>query len=132
MAGDAAWLAQVEEATLEPDLPIVDPHHHLWDHPGSRYLLDELLQDTGSGHNVVATVFMECAAMEPLRLTLKERPFLAGEAPAYADYCAFGGFMWARMTVGGVLEPGDPVEDWRQRMLDLFGGFARKAEGAED
>ena len=58
-----AWLAQVEEEILEPDLPICDPHHHLWDHPGSRYLLDELLADTGSGHNVVSTVFMECMAM---------------------------------------------------------------------
>ena len=58
-----AWLAQVEEEILEPDLPICDPHHHLWDHPESRYLLDELLADTGSGHNVVSTVFMECMAM---------------------------------------------------------------------
>ncbi len=57
------WLAQVREETLEPDLPICDPHHHLWDHPESRYLLDELLADTGSGHNVVSTVFMECMAM---------------------------------------------------------------------
>ena len=57
------WLAQVQEEILEPDLPICDPHHHLWDHPGSRYLLDELLADTGSGHNVVSTVFMECMAM---------------------------------------------------------------------
>jgi predicted TIM-barrel fold metal-dependent hydrolase len=69
------------EAILEPDLPIVDPHHHLWDrrnyatpqapeHPfmtaiadARRYLLDELLADTGSGHNVIATVFVECGAM---------------------------------------------------------------------
>jgi L-fuconolactonase len=68
------------ETILEPDLPIVDPHHHLWDrrnyatpaapeHPfmtaiadARRYLLDELLADTGSGHNVVATVFVECGA----------------------------------------------------------------------
>ena len=57
------WLAQVQEEILEPDLPICDPHHHLWDHPGNRYLLDELLADTGSGHNVVSTVFMECMAM---------------------------------------------------------------------
>ena len=57
------WLAQVREEILEPDLPICDPHHHLWDHPDSRYLLDELLADTGSGHNVVTTVFMECMAM---------------------------------------------------------------------
>jgi predicted TIM-barrel fold metal-dependent hydrolase len=68
------------EAILDPDLPIVDPHHHLWDrrnyatpqapeHPfmtaiadARRYLLDELTADTGSGHNVVATVFVECGA----------------------------------------------------------------------
>ena len=59
----AAWLAQVNESVIEPDLPICDPHHHLWDHPNSRYLLDELLLDTGSGHNVVSTVFVECASM---------------------------------------------------------------------
>lgn len=57
------WLAQVDEAALEPDRPIVDPHHHLWDRDGSRYLLDELLGDTGSGHHVVATVFVECGSM---------------------------------------------------------------------
>ena len=58
-----AWLNQVVEETLEPDLPVCDPHHHLWDHPGSRYLLDELLADVRSGHNVVTTVFVECASM---------------------------------------------------------------------
>jgi predicted TIM-barrel fold metal-dependent hydrolase len=69
------------EQILEPELPIVDPHHHLWDRrsyqapneaeehpfmtairPARRYLLDELLADTGSGHNVIATVFVECGA----------------------------------------------------------------------
>jgi predicted TIM-barrel fold metal-dependent hydrolase len=51
------------EAVLEPALPICDPHHHLWDHPGRRYLLDELLADTGSGHAVHSTVFVECMSM---------------------------------------------------------------------
>jgi predicted TIM-barrel fold metal-dependent hydrolase len=51
------------EEILEPARPIVDPHHHLWDHPRHRYLIDELLADTGSGHNVVATVFVECLSM---------------------------------------------------------------------
>ncbi len=58
-----AWLAQTTEPVLEPALPIIDPHHHLWDHPGSRYMLDEILRDTGSGHRVLATVFVECASM---------------------------------------------------------------------
>src|SRR5215469_1392268 len=72
------------EAILEPELPIVDPHHHLWVRPGAaaaagddpsvhpftrvvarrpRYLLDELLADLNSGHNVRATVFVQCGAM---------------------------------------------------------------------
>jgi hypothetical protein len=48
---------------LEPTLEIVDPHHHLWDRAGHRYLLDELLADTGSGHNITQSVFVECGSM---------------------------------------------------------------------
>jgi L-fuconolactonase len=57
------WLDRRKEAILEPELAIVDPHHHLWDKPEGRYLLDELLADTGSGHNIVATVFVQARAM---------------------------------------------------------------------
>ncbi|HYG25857.1 MAG TPA: hypothetical protein VD906_03030, partial [Caulobacteraceae bacterium] len=60
------WLAQVREAPLEPDLPIVDAHHHLWKLPHDTYLLDEFLADADpgrGGHNVVASVFAECGAM---------------------------------------------------------------------
>lgn len=62
-----AWLSQVKETALEPDIPICDPHHHLWEgRKGgvqSRYLLDEILADTNAGHNIVSTVFIECGAM---------------------------------------------------------------------
>jgi predicted TIM-barrel fold metal-dependent hydrolase len=57
------WLAKRKEPILEPDLPILDPHHHLWDRAGWRYLLDDLLADTNSGHNVLATVFVQARAM---------------------------------------------------------------------
>jgi len=58
-----AWLAShASEDIIDPTLPIVDPHHHLWNRGGHRYLLEELLADTGSGHNVVATVFVDCVA----------------------------------------------------------------------
>jgi predicted TIM-barrel fold metal-dependent hydrolase len=67
MATNDDWLALTVEETLEPDLPICDPHHHLWDfrhdRVAPRYLLDEILKDLGSGHNVVSTVFIECGAM---------------------------------------------------------------------
>ncbi len=58
-----AWLAQIVEEPLDPEMPICDPHHHLWDYPGSRYLLDELLEDINTGHHLVSTVFVECNAM---------------------------------------------------------------------
>ncbi len=58
----ADWLARVEEPILEPELEIVDPHHHLWDRPGWRYLIDEILADTSTGHNIAATVFVQCKA----------------------------------------------------------------------
>ncbi len=62
MAARDDWLALVDEPILDPSREIVDPHHHLWDRGGSTYLLDELWADTGSGHNVVETLFVECRA----------------------------------------------------------------------
>ena len=61
--GDPAWWAQRKEEILEPPLEIVDPHHHLWDRTGHRYLLDQLLADTASGHNITQSVFVECGSM---------------------------------------------------------------------
>ena len=60
-----AWLAKrPSEAALEPDLPIIDSHHHFLDTPQRGHcLLPELLADIGGGHNIVATVFLECRAM---------------------------------------------------------------------
>ena len=57
------WLRRTVEDPIDPDLPICDPHHHLWDRNGDQYLLDDLLQDITGGHNVVQTVFVECQAM---------------------------------------------------------------------
>lgn len=54
------WLKKRQEPVLEPDLPIVDPHHHLLDKPHKRYLLDEFLEDAESGHRLVASLFVEC------------------------------------------------------------------------
>jgi glutathione S-transferase len=64
--------------------------------------------------------------LHPLRMTLRAQPFLGGTTPLYADCIVFGGFQWARcVSPFTVLEADDPVEAWRQRMLDLHGGLAR-------
>jgi L-fuconolactonase len=78
------------EAILEPDLAICDPHHHLWDFQGSRYLLPELLADLESGHNIESTVFVECgsfyraAGPEPMKY-VGETEFVGGQAAMAAS-----------------------------------------------
>ncbi|MFE0758361.1 glutathione S-transferase family protein [Inquilinus sp. NPDC058860] len=67
-------------------------------------------------------------ALTPLRRALAQDPFLSGAQPAYADYCVFGMFMWARCTSPvELLQPDDPVFAWRDRLLDAFDGMARAA-----
>jgi glutathione S-transferase len=68
------------------------------------------------------------ASLDPLRRTVEGQPFVAGEAPGYADYIVFGAFQWARaISDFEVLAADDPVRAWRGRVLDLHGGVARRA-----
>src|SRR6202165_4500634 len=57
------WLALRKEKILDPARPIVDPHHHLWDRGGQRYLIEEMASDIASGHNIIATVYVEARSM---------------------------------------------------------------------
>jgi predicted TIM-barrel fold metal-dependent hydrolase len=57
------WLAQYSEEIIDPKRPIVDPHHHLWDRGGLRYMIEEMSDDIASGHNIVATVYVDCRSM---------------------------------------------------------------------
>jgi L-fuconolactonase len=92
--GGNEWLAQTVEPTLEPDLPICDPHHHFWDEtpvrqPYHRYLLDDLAADVSSGHNIRTTVYIEAGSSyradgpELLR-PVGEVEFAAGQAATSA------------------------------------------------
>ncbi|HYM04106.1 MAG TPA: amidohydrolase family protein [Stellaceae bacterium] len=116
VAADAAWLAKRREDILEPDLPICDPHHHLWDFEEHRYLLPELLSDTGSGHNIVNTVFVECTAMYradgPKEMQpVGETEFVNGAAAMsasgrYGKTRACAGIVgFADLTLGAAVEP---------------------------
>jgi glutathione S-transferase len=66
------------------------------------------------------------ASLDPLRRTVERQDFIAGTAPAYADYIVFGAFQWARSVSDyELLAADDPVRNWRGRMLDLHDGVAR-------
>jgi len=91
------WVAKRQEPALEPALSIVDPHHHLWDRPdGSVYLLPDLVADVASGHNVEATVYIDCRSMYRADGPVELRPVgetefangaaaMSGERPLWSD-----------------------------------------------
>ena len=118
--GGNDWLALTQEETLEPDLPICDPHHHFWDFrtariPYQRYLLPELVADVSQGHNVRSTVFIEARAMYRADGPAEMRPvgeveFVQGLAAASASGL-YGPCRAAAAIVGHAdLKLGDRVE----------------------
>src|SRR3954470_9158410 len=138
------------EAILEPDLPIVDPHHHLWDRPPAqmrlmppgdhgfmellrnipRYLLDEYLVDLRSGHNVRATVFMECRSMyradgPDAYKCVGETEFVNGIAAMSASG-VYGDVRIAEAIVGHVdLRMGEAAEEVLRAHIAAGGGRFR-------
>jgi predicted TIM-barrel fold metal-dependent hydrolase len=95
------WLAQRQEAVLDPTRVIVDPHHHLWDRGGQRYLLDEITTDIASGHNVVATVYVEARSMYRAKGPESFRPVGEVEfANGAAAMSASGGYGPAAVCAG--------------------------------
>jgi predicted TIM-barrel fold metal-dependent hydrolase len=124
------WLARRSEPIIEPALPIVDPHHHLWDRDGWRYMFDDLLADLNSGHNIIATVFVQARAFhrasgpEPLR-PVGETEFVNGVAAMSAS----GQYGAARVCAGIVghadLRLGAAVEDVLHAHIRAGGGRFR-------
>jgi L-fuconolactonase len=125
-----AWLDAIREKALEPDLPIIDPHHHLWDYPESlpeegvppfarpvrHYLLDQFLGDLAGGHNIRRTVFVECNSMYrrvalPELHPVGETEFVQGIAAqsASGNYgparVAAGIIGFADLTLGSAVRP---------------------------
>ena len=124
------WLAAHAEAAIDPGCPIVDPHHHLWDRPKPRYLIDEVLADFDSGHNIVASVFVECRAMyrasgdETLR-SIGETEFANGVAAMSASG-AYGTTRLCAGIVGHVdLSIGDAAGRLLERHVAVSGGRLR-------
>ena len=85
------------------------------------------LEEVQAGREARVKAFRR--ALHPLRMTLRDQPYVSGESPAYADYQLFGPFMWARnASPFEVLELDDPITAWCERCLDLFDGLARASK----
>jgi predicted TIM-barrel fold metal-dependent hydrolase len=124
------WLAKHTEDILEPGLPIIDPHHHLYDRPRYTYLFPDLLADVGSGHNIRATLYVQAGSMyradgpEELK-SLGETEFVCGVAAmsASGNYgptrCVAGVVGYVDLRLGsrakGVLERHITTSDGRIR-----------------
>src|SRR6516164_8622176 len=109
------WLARHTEDSLEPGLPIIDPHHHLYDRPRYTYLFPDLLADVGSGHDIRATLYEQAGSMyradgpEALK-SLGETEFVCGVA---GDECL------------GQLRA-DTLRRWSRRLCRFAPRFARQ------
>ena len=122
------------DQVVEPDLPIIDCHHHLWVHAGKPYLLDEYAADLASGHKVLASVYIECSAMyrrsgpEHLRC-VGEAEFVAGMA-AMSDSGLYGPTHVCAAFVGGAdLSLGARVDEVLDALAMASGGRLRGVRG---
>jgi len=137
--GSDQWLDLVEEEIIDPERPIIDPHHHLWRRPNNNnYLLENLWRDTGSGHNVVKTVFVECHAQyrpdgEEHLKPLGETEFVARQAEL--SEAGETGDAVIKGIVGNVdLTRGEAVREVLEEHIELAGGRFRgiRHAGARD
>ena len=131
-----SWLAQPVEEPIDPDLPIYDPHHHFWDTSDVRYLLHDLLQDTGQGPNIVSSVFIECESMyrkagpEEMR-PVGETEFVQGIAAqsasgGYGPTVVAGGIVgFADLTLGSAV--GRVLEAQAAASPNRFRGIRHRA-----
>ncbi|WP_254065909.1 glutathione S-transferase family protein [Acidisoma sp. L85] len=115
---------------------LMDIHTHIHERDRDYFRSSREKAFGKSLEDVVADKPAHLAALKqvltPVRRTLRNREFISGAAPAYADYCVFGMFMWVRcISAIEPLESDDPIFAWRDRMLDAFGGLARNAAVAD-
>src|ERR1700683_3840243 len=129
------WLARHVEAIIDPALPIVDPHHHLVERPETgRYLLPELLADTNSSPNIIATVYLEWLSMYSARGPAELRPVGAVEfANGVAAMAASGVYGKTKVCAGIVgyadLALGGVVEKVLEAQIEAGGGQPGKLDG---
>jgi glutathione S-transferase len=134
-AGLTRFIQNWTETVLQPGLigfVVLDIHRHVGPEDQNYFRksreerFGKKLEEVVADRDARLPAFRD--SLTPLRRTVERQDFLAGSAPAYADYIVFGAFQWARaISDYQLLVADDPITAWRGRMLDLFGGLARKS-----
>jgi glutathione S-transferase len=134
-AGLTRFIQNWTETVLQPGLigfVVLDIHRHVGPEDQNYFRksreerFGKKLEEVVADRDARLPAFRD--SLTPLRRTVERQVFLAGSAPAYADYIVFGAFQWARaISDYQLLVADDPITAWRGRMLDLFGGLARKS-----
>ena len=125
--GEQVWLDQVTEEIIEPDLPIIDPHHHLWNYSDVDYLAERFYLDTNSGHRIEKTVYIQCGSEyredgpEYLK-PLGETEFVVRQAKQIEE---LGGAVIAGIVSDADLQLGGRLEDVLDKHLELSEGRFR-------
>lgn len=128
-----SWVERVVHPGVVRQL-LVDIHDHLHEKDQEYFrtsrekLFGMTLEDVVASADETLPAFR--SSLAPMRATLERFKFMGGDAPSFADHIAFGPFAWARAISGRpLLEEGDVIYAWRERMLDLYGGYARLSPG---
>ena len=128
---DRQWMSALAPACALAVTQMVDPGDAAHLRAGFEKGFGKTLEELHAGRDAALKGFRR--ALDPLRATLRGQAFLGGAAPCYADYIAMSPLQWARIVdPAPVLEAGDSLLPWFDRMLDLFGGFARAEPARAD
>ena len=108
----------------------ISPSEHEYFRKSREKRFGKRLEDVVADRENTRTILKQ--TLYPIRKALEIAPFLGGENPNFSDYAIFGAFMWAKVTSSfQLLESSDPIYNWRERMLSLYDGLAKKAPAVD-
>ena len=111
-------------------LDVISPSEHEYFRKSREKRFGKRLEDVVADRENTRTILKQ--TLYPIRKALEIAPFLGGENPNFSDYAIFGAFMWANVTSSfQLLESSDPIYNWRERMLSLYDGLAKKAPAVD-
>jgi glutathione S-transferase len=126
---DAVLMGGIARFIVRDLLDVIDQPDRAYFRSSREARFGQALEAVQAGREDRLAAFRE--SLLPVRLVLRRQQWLGGAAPSYADHIVAGTLMWPRCASRfALLEPADPVAQWLDRVLDLYGGLGRQAKRA--